>query len=100
MLPFGVPAGFCFLPLPAGDFLAKSAGVRVVCTMAFFGGRAFVFGFGATFFVAVLEAIPAAEDGRGGEGGRPVEGVNRDSSGKDWFSRGFLNIEKLFEHNW
>jgi hypothetical protein len=46
-----------------------------------------------------LVAIPAAgRDERGGEGGRPVEGVNRDSSGKDRFSRGFLNIRELVEH--
>jgi hypothetical protein len=59
-----------------------------------------VFGFGAAFFVAVLVAISAAgEDERGGEGGRPVEGVCRDSSGKERFSRGFLNIRKLVEHD-
>jgi hypothetical protein len=101
MLPFGVPAGFCFLPLFAGDFLTPPDGVRVVWVMAFFGGGAFVLGLGAAFFVAVLAAMFASlDDERGGDGGRPVEGVNRDDSGSVRFSRGFLNIDRVVGHDW
>jgi hypothetical protein len=68
--------------------------------MVFFGGGAFVFGFGAAFFVAVLVAMSAIrDDERGGEGARPVEGVNRDDSGRARFSRGFLNIGQVTEHD-
>ena len=56
-------------------------------------------GLGAAFFVAVLAAMSATrDDERGGDGARPVEGVNRDDSGKERFSRGFLNIEEIIAH--
>jgi len=38
------------------------------------------------------------DDERGGDGARPVDGVNRDDSGKERFSRGFLNIEEVIAH--
>jgi hypothetical protein len=54
----------------------------------------------AVFFMAVLAAISASlDDERGGEGGRPVEGVSRDDSGSVRFSRGFLNIGGVAEHS-
>ena len=101
MLPFGVPAGFCFLPLFADVFLAKSAGVRVVCIGPFFGGGVFVLVLGDAFFGAVLMAMGAPlDEERGGEGGRPVDGVNRDVSGSVRFSRGFLNMGVGFQQRY
>jgi hypothetical protein len=54
---------------------------------------------GAAFFAAVLAAMTASlDEERGGEGGRPVDGVNRDDSGSVRFSRGFLNIGRVVDH--
>jgi len=69
---------------------------------AFFGssGGAFVLGFGSVLFVVELVIMAVVLDGeRGGEGARPVDGVTRDDSGSERFSRGFLNIEMLSEHS-
>ena len=92
MLPFGVAFGRLLKPLFA-DFLFHSDGTRVVC--AFEGFAGVVFGFGAAFLDAVLVAMFVDGDEEwGGEGRRPVDGVNWATRGRARFSRGFRNIEK------
>lgn len=90
MLPLGVCWFLGLLTLFAGDLLAQSDDTSVVCVAAFLGA-AEALGLGVALFADVV-AMVGVDDRWGGEGGRPVEGANRDASGSLRFCRGFLNI--------
>ena len=94
MLPFAGPCGFgLFLPLLADVLPPQSLATRVVCVCFGGSGSGAVFALGVPFFVVVLEVMAATlDEERGGEGARPVDGANREVSGRSRFSRGFLNM--------
>jgi hypothetical protein len=96
MLPFGVAFGFDFAPLFVDAFFPCSLGIRVVCVFWGSEGNDFtrVEGVLEAALVAISAGIVEFESERGGEGGRPTEGVNGELEGSLRFSRGFLNMEE------
>lgn len=91
MFPLAAGGGLLFLVLCAGDFLLHCVDTRVVCVIL--GGTLEALGFGGALFVVVVAAMGGySSEEWGGEGGRPVDGANRDEAESAQFSRGFRNI--------